>query len=104
MSYLLKSFPPAPASRKALIASAFALALTFCAAPVAASENLAATVTAEERAACMPDVFRLCSSAVPNVKGVIACMKRERPRLSPACAQVFDARVARSKGGTRAGT
>jgi hypothetical protein len=77
------------------------LALTAYAAPAVAAENLAATVTAEERAACTPDEFRLCSSAIPSVKGIVACMKRERPRLSPACAAVFDARVAQSKAASR---
>ena len=45
--------------------------------------------TAEERAACTPDVFRLCSSEIPNVERIVACMKRERPKLSPTCARVF---------------
>jgi len=45
--------------------------------------------TAEERAACTPDVFRLCSSDIPNVERIVACMKRERSKLSPACAAVF---------------
>jgi hypothetical protein len=59
-------------------------------------------VTAEERAACTPDVLRLCASAIPSVNKIIACMKRERPRLSPACATAFDARVAKSKTASRA--
>ncbi len=94
-----KSIAPAPLLRKALIASA--LTLSFLSAPAVASEQLAASVTAEERAACTPDVFRLCASAIPSVKGIVACMKRERPRLSPACAAVFDARVAQSKAASR---
>lgn len=54
-----------------------------CAAPAVAA-------TAEERAACTPDVFRLCSSEIPSVERIVACMKRERPKLSPACAKVFN--------------
>ena len=46
--------------------------------------------TAEERQACTPDVFRLCSSEIPSVEKIVACMKRERPKLSPACAKVFN--------------
>jgi len=46
--------------------------------------------TAEERAACTPDVFRLCSSEIPSVSGVIACMKAKRGELSPACKVVVD--------------
>jgi len=72
-----------------------------CFATPGAAQNLEATVTAEERAACRPDVFRLCASAIPSVKAIVACMKRERPQLSPACAAVFDARVASSKAAAR---
>ena len=90
-----------PCSLKFHIVSACFIALAFCATPASAAENLAATVTAEERAACTPDVFRLCSSALPSVKGIVACMKRERPKLSPACAAAFDARVAKSKTAAR---
>ena len=45
--------------------------------------------TAEQRAACTPDVFRLCSSEIPNVDRIVACMKRERAQLSTACRAVF---------------
>jgi hypothetical protein len=45
--------------------------------------------TASDRAACTPDVFRLCWGEVPNVSGIVACLKRERPRLSPGCRAVF---------------
>jgi hypothetical protein len=51
------------------------------------------TATAEERAACTPDVFRLCASEIPNVTRIVACMKRQRPKLSPQCAAVFNARA-----------
>lgn len=69
-------------SLKHRIACALVLALACHATPGAAA-------TAEERAACTPDVFRLCSSEIPNVEKIIACMKRERPKLSPACRAVF---------------
>jgi hypothetical protein len=49
----------------------------------------AVAATANERAACTPDVFRLCSSEIPNVTKIVACMKRQRSKLSPACAAVF---------------
>jgi hypothetical protein len=44
-----------------------------------------------ERAVCTPDVFRLCSSEIPNVDHIIACLKKEKPRLSEACRAVVDA-------------
>jgi hypothetical protein len=41
--------------------------------------------TADERAACTPDVFRLCSSEIPNVGKIIACLKTKKAELSPGC-------------------
>jgi hypothetical protein len=45
--------------------------------------------TAEQRAACTPDAFRLCSSEIPSIPGITACMKKNFSRLSPACKAVF---------------
>lgn len=45
--------------------------------------------TAEERAACIPDAFRLCSAAIPDATRVIACLKTERVKLSTACRTVM---------------
>ncbi len=63
----------------------FALVLAFA---THSAPSFAAS--AEERQACTPDVFRLCSSEIPSVDRIVACMKRERPKLSPACAKVFN--------------
>ena len=46
--------------------------------------------TESERAACTPDVFRLCSSEIPDVDRIIACMKAKRASLSAPCKVVFD--------------
>ena len=48
--------------------------------------------TAEQRAACTPDVFRLCASEIPNVDRIVMCLKREKPRLSAGCKAVFASR------------
>lgn len=45
--------------------------------------------TAAQRAACTPDVFRLCASEIPNVNGIVACLKREKSQLSRACRLVM---------------
>lgn len=55
------------------------------------SPAFAFAVTAEQRAACEPDVYRLCASAVPNIGKIIACMKKEKPNLSSACRTVVEA-------------
>jgi len=52
--------------------------------------------SAEQRAACTPDVFRLCSSEIPNVDRIIACLKKEKSNLSPGCQAVFSASATRS--------
>ena len=56
---------------------------------VASYVTPSAAATVEERSACTPDVLRLCSSDIPNVERIVACMKRERSKLSPTCAAVF---------------
>ena len=39
--------------------------------------------------ACRPDVFRLCSSYIPDVGQIVACLRDNEPRLSEACHQVM---------------
>ena len=41
--------------------------------------------SAELRSACMGDVFKFCSSEIPSVAKVTACMKANGAKLSPAC-------------------
>ena len=45
--------------------------------------------TAAQRAACTPDVFRLCASEIPSVDGIVACLRREKAQLSHACRLVM---------------
>jgi hypothetical protein len=44
--------------------------------------------TEAERRACTPDVFRLCSAAIPNERRIVACLKSNKEKLSPACRKV----------------
>jgi hypothetical protein len=61
---------------------------------IALGVTLNATVgfayTAEQRAACTPDVFRLCSSEIPDVGRIIACLKNQKPNLSADCRTVMN--------------
>ena len=68
----------------------FAIALAVSATALLASEGHATEATAEQRAACTPDAFRLCASEIPNVPAITACMRKNRSNLSPACKAVFD--------------
>ncbi len=45
--------------------------------------------TNQQQAACAPDVFRLCSSEIPNVDHIVACLTVKKASLSPACRAVF---------------
>lgn len=47
--------------------------------------------TAEQRAACGPDAFRLCAATIPNVGKTAACLRCHREQLSAACQTVMDA-------------
>ena len=54
-----------------------------------AQQSFAHSGTQEEQDACTPDVFRLCSSAIPNESRIVACLNRNLPKLSPACRSVM---------------
>lgn len=45
--------------------------------------------TPEQEQACTSDAFRLCSSEIPDVDRVTACMVRNRSQLSPPCRAQF---------------
>ena len=65
------------------VASAVAISLTSFAAH-------AVEATAEQRRACTPDAFRLCSNHIPNVEAITACMRANKSKLSAECKLVFD--------------
>jgi hypothetical protein len=67
-----------------------ALALT------AFSTSSFAVGTAEQRAACTPDVFRLCSSEIPSIPRIVACLKQQKPNLSKPCQAVMNSPIASS--------
>ncbi|MBR1219412.1 hypothetical protein JQ557_15520 [Bradyrhizobium sp. U87765 SZCCT0131] len=47
--------------------------------------------TAAQQLACTPDVFRFCSSDIPDADRIVLCLRRNMPQLSTACHTVFDA-------------
>jgi hypothetical protein len=46
--------------------------------------------TPEQRAACTPDVFRLCGSEIPDPDRITACLRNNQSLLSDQCSAVFD--------------
>jgi hypothetical protein len=73
-----------------LTAGSVVIVLTFAAWTTASF----AIGTAEQRAACTPDVFRLCSSAIPNVDRIVVCLKQQKSNLSKPCQAVMSSPVA----------
>jgi hypothetical protein len=51
--------------------------------------SLASAQTAQERSACIGDAFRFCSSDIPNVSAIEACLQRNEANLTPACRAEF---------------
>ena len=43
----------------------------------------------DQQRLCTGDVFRLCSSEIPNRAWIIACMHRQKASLSQGCRSVF---------------
>jgi hypothetical protein len=41
-------------------------------------------------------VFRLCSSEIPNVDRIVACLKQQRPNLSKSCQAVMNSPIAKT--------
>jgi hypothetical protein len=46
--------------------------------------------TAEQRASCMPDAFKLCASYIPDATKVEVCLRQRTSELSEACRSVFE--------------
>jgi hypothetical protein len=44
----------------------------------------------EAQQMCTGDAFRLCSSEIPDIPKITACMRRQRASLSAGCRQVMD--------------
>jgi hypothetical protein len=65
------------------------LALTFAASFSALSSTSSFAFSAEAQM-CTGDAFRLCSSEIPNIPKITACMVKHRSDLSSSCRTVMD--------------
>ena len=63
------------------------VAALLCVTTASAQENRG---TYEQRAACAPDAFRLCSSYIPDPASVENCLRQRTADLSDACRPVFE--------------
>lgn len=64
--------------------ASFALLAVFIGSAPAMAESRA------DRAACTPDVMRLCASQIPNASAITSCLRHQRPNLSAGCRVVID--------------
>jgi hypothetical protein len=45
--------------------------------------------TPQEQAACRPDTMKFCREFVPDTMQVLACLQRQRAKISSACQEVL---------------
>jgi hypothetical protein len=56
----------------------------------AVSTSLAFAYSARAQQMCMGDAMRLCSSEIPNISRIIACMRRNKANVSAGCRMVME--------------
>ena len=66
------------------------LMLAFAVSVSALSSSASFAFSAEAQQMCTGDAFRLCSSDIPNIPAITACMIKHRTQLSSGCRMVMD--------------
>ena len=75
------------------------LALAFAASFSAVSSTASFAFSSEAQQQCTGDAFRLCSSEIPNIPKITACMIKHKSDLSVGCRGVMDRELASQKSG-----
>ncbi len=70
--------------RQAALAAAIAVTVS------ALSSGSSFAFSAEAQQMCTGDAFRLCSSEIPDISAITACMRKRRADLSAGCRTVMD--------------
>jgi hypothetical protein len=73
------------------------LALTIATSLAALTSTQTIAYSAEAQQQCTGDAFRLCSSEIPNIPKITACMFKHKAELSPGCRSVMDRDLAAQK-------
>ena len=71
-------------------------ATVFCASAIALAATASASAeesTAVQRAACKPDVYRLCKWYIPSHSAITYCLRKNLDQLSPDCRAVMEGRL-----------
>ena len=66
------------------------LVLAFAVSFSALSSSASFAFSAEAQQMCTGDAFRLCSSEIPDIPAITACMVKQRSKLSAGCRTVMD--------------
>ena len=74
------------------------LALAIAASFSAVTSTSGFAFSAEAQSMCTGDAFRLCSSEIPNIPKITACMMKQRTSLSSGCRAVMDRDLAAQSG------
>jgi hypothetical protein len=74
------------------------LALAFAASFSAVSSTASFAFSSEAQQQCTGDAFRLCSSEIPNIPKITACMIKHKSDLSAGCRTVMDKELSQKSG------
>jgi len=74
------------------------LALAFAASFCAVSSTASFAFSSEAQQQCTGDAFRLCSSEIPNIPKITACMIKKKSDLSAGCRTVMDKELSQKSG------
>lgn len=80
-------------TRYQTIASLFAVATT----AIALQTSPGLAFSSEAQQMCSGDAMRLCSSEIPDIPRIQACMVRKKAQVSPGCRAVMDREHATSR-------
>ena len=72
------------------------LMLAFAVSVSALSSTSSFAFSAEAQQMCTGDAFRLCSSEIPNIPAITACMVKHKADLSTGCRAVMDKEAAKA--------
>jgi hypothetical protein len=75
-----------------------AFVLAFAGSVSALSSTSSFAYTVEQQQMCTGDAFRLCSSEIPNIPAITACMRKNKANLSVGCRAVMDKEAAAQAG------
>ena len=71
-----------------------ALVLGFAASFAALTSTSSFAFSSEARQLCTGDALRLCSSEIPNIPAITACMIKNKANLSTGCRTLMDRHLA----------